>query len=97
MPRGAKSKFSAEQLKWLEIQLPTFENAQRREKTTAFWPKMEQAFFGKWDEETAQGIELPVPDDGSAEPAPSMSDEDKILLGKATEKRKRVRERVILV
>ncbi|KAJ7018990.1 hypothetical protein C8F04DRAFT_1276795 [Mycena alexandri] len=89
MPRGRKTKFGPDQVEWLLDQFPDFENAQRNSRLPAFWSKMERGFFKKWSEETALGLEQPAPDDGSAEAAPPMPEEDVVLLGKATTKRKK--------
>ncbi|KAJ7699403.1 hypothetical protein B0H16DRAFT_1749436 [Mycena metata] len=89
MPRGRKTKFREDQVHWLLELLPDFESAQRRGKVSSFWPKMERKFFKEWPEETELGLELPVPDDGSANAAPPMADEDAARLGKATLERKK--------
>ncbi|KAJ7021498.1 hypothetical protein C8F04DRAFT_1273616 [Mycena alexandri] len=89
MPRGRKTKFGPDRVEWLLDQFPDFENAQRNSRLPAFWSKMERGFFKKWSEETALGLEQPAPDDGSAEAAPPMPEEDVVLLGKATTKRKK--------
>ncbi|KAJ7032312.1 hypothetical protein C8F04DRAFT_1185159 [Mycena alexandri] len=87
--RGAKTKFSQEQLVYLEDFFSKFQDAQRRNKLSKFWQKAESGYFEKWPEEDELGIVIPPPDDGSAEPQPQMSDEDAALLGKATDARKK--------
>lgn len=67
-----------------------FVKKQRLNKLPKFWVDMELAWFKRWREEDVLGIVL-IPDPDDPEGELIMSEEDTIALGKATKKRKEVR------
>ncbi|KAJ7758443.1 hypothetical protein DFH07DRAFT_958289 [Mycena maculata] len=87
MPRGRKTKFRPDQTQFLEDNFQKYKANQRLTKLPKFWQDTEALFFGKWPEEDELGIVV-VPDDGSAEGVPKMSDEDATRLGTSTKARR---------